>query len=54
MAQQPDSTLVAAALRGDTDSFALLCQRYYPALVAIAHAILGLPATASLTMAGSG
>ncbi|MHC4644852.1 MAG: RNA polymerase sigma factor [Planctomycetota bacterium] len=38
---KPDSALVEAALNGDTDSFTELCRRYYPAMVAIAHSILG-------------
>ncbi|MHC4498596.1 MAG: RNA polymerase sigma factor [Planctomycetota bacterium] len=39
--QEPDSTLVEAALGGDADSFTELCRRYYPAMVAIGHSILG-------------
>lgn len=39
--QRPDIALVNAAANGDTDSFTKLCQRYYPAMVAIAHSILG-------------
>jgi RNA polymerase sigma-70 factor (ECF subfamily) len=39
--QQPDSTLVEAAVSGDADSFTELCRRYYPAMVAIAHSVLG-------------
>jgi len=35
-----DTNLVAAALRGDAESFSRLCERYYPALVAIAHSRL--------------
>lgn len=41
MAQEPDSVLVTAALNGDGDSFTELCRRYYPAMVAITHSILG-------------
>lgn len=41
MAQNSDSALVEAAINGDVDSFTELCQRYYPAMVAIAHSILG-------------
>jgi len=37
----PDNVLVERALAGDEDSFAALCERYYAALVAIAHATLG-------------
>jgi len=37
----PDNVLVEKARTGDEDSFTALCERYYPALVAIAHAILG-------------
>jgi len=33
--------LVEGAMAGDGDSFTELCRRYYPALVAIGHAILG-------------
>lgn len=32
-----DTNLVAAALRGDAESFSPLCERHYPALVAIAY-----------------
>ncbi|MHC4664658.1 MAG: RNA polymerase sigma factor [Planctomycetota bacterium] len=39
--QEPDSPLVEAALGGDADSFTELCRRYYPAMVAIGHSILG-------------
>lgn len=41
MAQEPDSGLVEAAANGDGDSFTELCRRYYPAMVAIAHSMLG-------------
>jgi RNA polymerase sigma-70 factor (ECF subfamily) len=37
----PDNVLVETAIEGDGDSFTELCRRYYPAMVAIAHAILG-------------
>ena len=40
MVRQPDAMLVQAALGGNVDGFASLCERYYPAMVAIAHAIL--------------
>lgn len=40
-AQRPDTTLVEAAIDGDAESFTELCRRYYPAMVAIAHSILG-------------
>ena len=33
--------MVKAAICGDADSFTELCQYYYPAMVAIAHSILG-------------
>ncbi len=36
-----DIALVAQAARGDGDSFTELCRRFYPALVAIGHAITG-------------
>jgi RNA polymerase sigma-70 factor (ECF subfamily) len=39
--QEPDLTLVEQACSGDTDSFTELCRRYYPAMVAIAHSIIG-------------
>jgi len=39
--QEPDITLVEAAIDGDAESFTELCKRYYPAMVAIAHSILG-------------
>jgi len=38
---QPDSALVEQAVGGDGDSFTELCRRYYGALVAIGHSILG-------------
>ncbi|UCD28583.1 MAG: sigma-70 family RNA polymerase sigma factor [Planctomycetota bacterium] len=41
MAERSDSSLVEDALNGDGDSFTELCRRYYPAMVAIAHSILG-------------
>jgi len=41
MVQEPDTTLVEAAIEGDADSFTELCRRYYPAMVAIAHSVLG-------------
>lgn len=41
MLQESDSALVEAAMRGDADSFTELCRRYWPAMVAIAHSILG-------------
>ena len=41
MQQEPDLTLVEQACSGDTDSFTELCRRYYPAMVAIAHSIIG-------------
>jgi RNA polymerase sigma-70 factor, ECF subfamily len=36
-----DNALVEQAARGDGDSFTELCRRFYPALVAISHAITG-------------
>ena len=39
--QKPDTALVKAAINGDADGFTELCRRYYPAMVAIAHSILG-------------
>ena len=41
MPGKPDSVLVEAAIGGDADSFTELCRRYYPAMVAIAHSVLG-------------
>lgn len=41
MQQKPDLALVERACDGDTDSFTELCRRYYPAMVAIAHSIIG-------------
>ena len=41
VAQKPDTALVKAAINGDVDGFTELCRRYYPAMVAIAHSILG-------------
>ena len=41
VAQKPDTVLVKAAINGDADGFTELCRRYYPAMVAIAHSVLG-------------
>ncbi|MHC4464142.1 MAG: RNA polymerase sigma factor [Planctomycetota bacterium] len=41
VAQKPDIALVKAAIAADAASFTELCRRYYPAMVAIAHSILG-------------
>ena len=41
MTGESELALVEAAIGGDTDSFAQLAQRYYPAMVAIAHSVLG-------------
>ena len=41
MVQEPDTTLVEAAIDGDPESFNELCRRYYPAMVAIAHSLIG-------------
>ena len=41
MQQEAVLTLVEQACDGDTDSFTELCRRYYPAMVAIAHSIIG-------------
>jgi RNA polymerase sigma-70 factor (ECF subfamily) len=41
MEGRPDSMLVERAVRGDGDSFTELCRRYYGAMVAIGHAIIG-------------
>jgi RNA polymerase sigma-70 factor, ECF subfamily len=38
--ENADTNLVAAALRGDAESFSRLCERHYPALVAIAYSRL--------------
>lgn len=39
--RKPDSVLVKAAVKGDSEGFTELCRRYYPAMVAIAHSVLG-------------
>jgi len=39
--EKPDFELVEAAVNGDVDGFTVLCGRYYPAMVAIAHSVLG-------------
>ena len=41
VAQKPDTVLVKAAINGNAEGFTELCRRYYPAMVAIAHSILG-------------
>ena len=41
MTEPTDEILVRRALAGDTAGFTQLCTRYYPALVALAHAIVG-------------
>lgn len=41
MSAKSDKELVEAARGGDVDGFTALCERYYPAMVAIAHAVLG-------------
>ena len=41
MAQEPDTALVKATIEGDAESFKQLARRYYPAMVAIAHSVLG-------------
>ena len=41
MAAKSDIELVEAAVRGQTECFGELCERYYPAMVAVAHSILG-------------
>jgi RNA polymerase sigma-70 factor (ECF subfamily) len=38
---KPDEELVLAAVGGDLDSFLVLCQRYYPTMVAVTRAVLG-------------
>lgn len=40
MGVKTDSDLVEEALEGNGESFTMLCQRYYPAMVAIAYSIL--------------
>lgn len=40
MTENTDVNLVSAALRGDAESFSRLCERHYPALVAIAYSQL--------------
>jgi len=39
--ENTDANLVAAALKGDAESFSRLCGQYYPVLVALAYARLG-------------
>ena len=39
--QESDLTLVEQACHGDADSFTELCRRFYPAMVAIAHSVIG-------------
>ena len=39
--QKPDTVLVKAAINGNAEGFTELCERYYPAMVAIAHSIIG-------------
>jgi len=39
--RESEISLVKAAVCGDADSFTELCQYYYPAMVAIAHSIIG-------------
>ena len=39
--QKPDKILIKEIITGNTDSFTELCRRYYPAMVAIAHSVLG-------------
>ena len=41
MTEKSDRQLVEAAMGGDVEAFTELCKRYYPAMVAIARAILG-------------
>ena len=41
MKERSDSQLAEAAVRGDADSFTELCRRYYSAMVAIAHSVIG-------------
>ncbi|MCP4258143.1 MAG: sigma-70 family RNA polymerase sigma factor [Planctomycetes bacterium] len=41
MDQKQDTLLVKAAINGNAVGFTELCQRYYPAMVAIAHSVLG-------------
>lgn len=41
MSQEPETKLVEAAIKGEPESFTELCRRYYPAMVAIAHSLLG-------------
>ena len=41
LTDSPDEQLVEAALGGSVDGFIGLCQRHYPALVALAQSVLG-------------
>ncbi len=40
LTDRSDEELAAASIRGDADSFVILCRRYYAALVTVAHAVL--------------
>lgn len=39
--KRSDLALVEAAENGDVDGFTELCRRYYPAMVAVAHSVIG-------------
>ena len=41
MPDKSETKLVEAAFGGDIESFGKLCQRYYPAMVAIGYSVLG-------------
>jgi RNA polymerase sigma-70 factor (ECF subfamily) len=41
MSERPDRELAESAQRGDGESFTELCRRYYTAMVAIGHSIIG-------------
>lgn len=41
MPDETETRLVEAAFDGDIESFGKLCQRYYPAMVAIGYSVLG-------------
>ncbi|MHC4537531.1 MAG: RNA polymerase sigma factor [Planctomycetota bacterium] len=41
MLDKSETKLVEAAVGGDIESFGKLCQRYYPAMVAVGYSVLG-------------
>ena len=41
MPDESETRLIEAAIEGDIESFGKLCQRYYPAMVAVGYSVLG-------------